>query len=398
MCRELTARAASKTRTDHMNCFSSIVRSLLCSRGLSPLPGHAVGLVILDNLETERTFTLPLLAHFWRGGGKSAAVVSALLVFFSWPSLSHALTVTENFSTNPTNRSWSVYGDTNLFRWNTTNQTLAATWDSSKTNTYFQHSLGTILTKSDNFSLSFDLRLDDLAIGVSAGKPYSFELCIGLQNSISATKSNFFRGNSALCPNLAEFSYFPDSGYGATVWPTFTSTNSAFNYSGASDYTLVDLPFGTWMHIAMNYTATNKTLTTAITTNGVSIGTLKSLKVSTNFTDFRVDTFAVKSYSDAGQNPNDSGSLLAHGAIDNLSITVPDSPVQNLRTIVTNAHWTAEFTSATNWSYALERTTNLSSWSETSVKTNGTGSTILLQDTNIFPGTAAFYRIKANRQ
>ena len=307
------------------------------------------------------------------------------------------MTISENFSTNPTNRNWSTFGDTNLFRWNSTNQNLAVTWDSSKTNSYFQHSLGTMLTKNDDFSFGFDVRIDDLEIGVDPNKPFSFELCIGLQNFGSATKTNFFRGNSALTPNLAEFAYFPDSGFGATVWPTFTATNSAFNYNGPSDYTLIDLPLGVWLHIAMNYTSSNKTMATTITTNGTSIGNIKSQKISSSFTDFRVDTFAVKSYSDAGQGPTDAGSVLAHGFVDNITITVPASPVQNLRTVFTNAHWNAEFTSTNNWTYVLERATNLFTWTEVSVRTNGTGATILLQDTNSVAPVTSFYRVKATR-
>jgi hypothetical protein len=314
------------------------------------------------------------------------------------PTIATATTLTETFSTDPTNRSWNVYGNTNLFRWNSTNQNLAVTWDSSKTNSYFQHSLGTVLTKNDDYSFAFDLRIDDIEIGVNPLKPYTFELCLGMQNFASAAKSNFFRGNQSLSPNLAEFAYFPDSGFGATVWPTFTSTNSSHNYNGASDYTLIDLPTGVWMRIAMNYFASNRTVVTSITTNNVSIGAINVCKLSANFTDFRVDTFAVKSYSDGGQNPSDSGSLLAHGVVDNITITVPPPPVQNLRTLFTNGQWNAEFTGTNNWTYTLERTTNLLSWSEASVKTNGTGgATLLLPDTNNVPTGKSFYRVKATR-
>ena len=50
----------------------------------------------------------------------------------------HAAVISENFSTNPRARGWKNFGDTNLFRWNATNQNLEVTWDSARTNSFFQ--------------------------------------------------------------------------------------------------------------------------------------------------------------------------------------------------------------------------------------------------------------------
>ena len=71
-----------------------------------------------------------------------------------------AATITENFSANPLQNGWQIFGDTNLFQWDSTNQNLAVTWDSSQTNSYFYHPLGTILTRNDDFSLAFDLAIE----------------------------------------------------------------------------------------------------------------------------------------------------------------------------------------------------------------------------------------------
>jgi len=46
-----------------------------------------------------------------------------------------------------------------------------------------------------------------------------------------------------------------------------------------------------------------------------------------SFTDFRVDAFAIASYSDAGA----QGSLVAHGIIDRLQIELPAPPVRGLQ-------------------------------------------------------------------
>src|SRR3569832_1091645 len=74
-----------------------------------------------------------------------------------------AATLTEDFSTNPLGHGWRIYGNTNLFHWNSTNHNLAVTWDPSQTNSYFYQPLGTILAKADAFSLSFDLQLSAIA-------------------------------------------------------------------------------------------------------------------------------------------------------------------------------------------------------------------------------------------
>jgi hypothetical protein len=317
-----------------------------------------------------------------------------LFLFLAAVSITEAAVISENFSSNPESQAWRKFGNTNLFHWNSTNQNLEVTWDSSQTNSYFYQPLGTILGKSDDFSLAFDLKLSDIVVGVNTNKPFTFPLCIGFQNSSNATSMNFFRGSGHV-PNLAEFAFYPDSGFGPTLWPSFYSTNSTLNFNGASDYTIIDLPIGVTMRIAMAYTASNKTCTTTITTNGISIGAINNTRLL-NFTDFRVDTFAIESYSDAGQNPDDGGSLLAHGTIDNLVITIPPPPIQDLRGAFTNNQWQVQFISRTNWNYVLERSQNFQAWTNSSLVTAGTGTNLFLQDTNILT-EKSFYRTRANR-
>src|SRR5215472_1451968 len=80
----------------------------------------------------------------------------------------------EDFSVPPAQKGWSVFGNAGLFNWNATNQNLEVTWDSSQPNSYFYHPLGTILTKEDDFSFSFDLRLRDATAGINPQKPSPF--------------------------------------------------------------------------------------------------------------------------------------------------------------------------------------------------------------------------------
>jgi hypothetical protein len=301
----------------------------------------------------------------------------------------------EDFSANPATHNWRIFGNTNFFIWDATNQNLQVTWDSSSSNSYFQLPTGTILTREDDFSFSLDFRIDDIAGGTNPGKPAPFELAFGFQNRVDAQKTNFFRGNGRNSPNLAEFDYFAGaSGIQPTVWPAMWSTNSSLSYNGPTDYTIMSLPLGILMHVTVAYTASDQTMVTTITTNGVAVGPVHSAKVSTNFTDFRVGTFSISSYTDAGQSGSGQGSILAHGAIDNIIFTVPLPPIQSLQAIFTNGVAQVQFVSRSNWVYTLERTTDLQSWSDASQPVPGNATNLVIQDTNSSAANAC-YRVRA---
>jgi hypothetical protein len=308
-------------------------------------------------------------------------------------SIGGAATIQENFSSDPQPNGWKMFGDTNLFHWDSTNQNLAVTWNSSQTNSYFYHSLGTIVAKSDDFSLSFDLQLSDIAIGTNASKPYTFELAVGFINLVSATSTNLERG-IGINPthgarNICEFDYFPDSGYGATISPTLISSNNQFATKFAYPLTLDP---GALFHVTMIYTASNQTLQTTVTRNGNPFGSIPNDMLGASFSDFRLDQVAVCSYSDAGAN----GSLLAHGIVDNFVVTVPPPPVQNLTGSFTNGAWQTQFLSQSNWLYTLQRSVDFQSWTNVSSTTPGNATNLFLPDANP-PGDRAFYRISAQR-
>ena len=303
-------------------------------------------------------------------------------------------TITENFTNNPLANGWQIYGDTNLFRWNSTNQNLAVTWDSSQTNSYFYQPLGTLLARDDNFHLSFDLTFSDYAIGTTPGKPYDFEAAIGFLNLSNVMQTNFSRGagvNSTYgARNLVQFNFFPAFDvYQPTIDQVIVATN--YNSWLYNDNNLLDMTSNQLFHVNMNYTGTNRTLTTIVTNNGAQYGVTQTIVVPTNF-DFRCDTIAICSYSDQ----HSTGSILAHGTVDNFSFTVPPPPVQNFRVGLVNKFWTAQFTSRTNWLYTLECTTNFVSWNSVSISTNGNGTNLFLPDTNA-PQSRAFYRVRADR-
>jgi hypothetical protein len=309
-------------------------------------------------------------------------------------SSGQASTLIESFSTNPLQDGWQVFGETNLFAWNSTNQNLDVTWDSSQPNSYFYHSLGTILATNDDFTLSFDLQ-----VNVAQASGYSFELAIGFFNLAEATNADFQR--SVNSPDLVEFDYFPDVGFGPTVWPIFVDTNSTFNWNGSSDYAIYAPITGDWYHIVMTYTAANLTMVTTMTnfeqTSGVTIVdplNFTNTEYSTGipFSDYRVDTFSISSYKDDGF----GDSIYAQGVVANIVATLPPPPVQNLTGAISNGIWQAQFSSQDYFLYTLQRTGNLQIWTNVSAATPGNGATLYLSDSNA-PPDKAFYRISATR-
>lgn len=297
-----------------------------------------------------------------------------------------AATFTENFSTDPLQNGWHVFGDTNLFQWDAANQNLAVTWNSTNRNSYFYHPLGTVLALDDNFSVSFDLQLSN-----ATATGYGFELAIGLLHWSDATNAAFSRsgGNS---PNLFEFDYFPPDGFGDlySIDATLKDTNSGY----AGFYFAYDnLPLnpGILYHVTLTHAANSPTVSGEVLANGQIYTSLTNI-YSSSPGDFRLDTLSISSYEDDGF----GDSIVAGGTLDNFVVTLPPPPVQHLTGVLTNGVWQAEFISRSNWLYTLQRTINFQTWADVSTAVAGSGTNLLLPDTNE-PAGDAFYRVKAER-
>ena len=246
--------------------------------------------------------------------------------------------------------------------------------------------------KNDDFAFSFDLRLDHIQPGVNPEKPSTFEIAVGLLNLRAATNATFRRGTGRHSPHLVEFDYFPGADFIApTVSPALVSSNGQF----ATSFTYpLEMTTGDDFHIALNYTASNRTLVTTMTRNGLAFGPIANVVVAASFTDFRVDTFALSSYNDDG---DEFGSLLARGVLDNIRLTLPPPPVSGMNIRLTNAQPQVEFLSRTNWNYFLERSVDLAGWSEVLPALPGAAGRLTLPDTNAPSGGPWFYRVRAER-
>lgn len=249
-----------------------------------------------------------------------------------------------------------------------------------------------MLSREDDFSLAFDLTLDRVQAGVNPEKPFTFELAVGFHRQADAVEPGFRRGTGAGSPNLVEFTWFPDSGYGPTLWPTIIASNGRFNYSGGTDFTLLDLPAGQRHAISMAFTAEDSTLRTSVRSNGAELGPVRSVKLAASFTDFRVDTFAIRSYSDEGA----GGSLLAEGWIDNIRVNVPPPPVGRIQGGMSDDSWVVHCEVRRGWTAQLERSEGLEEWIDVGSPAAGESSAVILVDPDP-PERLAFYRVRAEK-
>ena len=316
-----------------------------------------------------------------------------------------AVTFTGAFSTDPLQDGWQVSGDTNLFLWDSVNQNLAVTWDSSRPNSYFFHALGTTVTRNDDFSIAFDLQLNDIASGTEPDKISPMEIGFSLLNHAGATAPDFSRSAYGVVSNLVELDIFP-SGFWRddqgnlhsivpTVTPTVISTNAYDIAPTAYDPYKVSFPTGELVHVVLAFTASNQTLAVTFQTNGVDCLEIPPVVLTDSFApddDYAVDTFSITSYSSAGD-PYDS--VRAHGTVANIVVTLPP-PMQNVTGTFSNSVWRTQFTDHLNWLYSLERTTDFLSWTNASIATAGNGTNLFLLDTNP-PSGRAYYRVKAER-
>jgi hypothetical protein len=315
---------------------------------------------------------------------KKIRLLALAIASLSVCSVVSANNIAENFSTDPFQNGWKTFGDAALFEWNSTNQNLEVTWDSTKSNSYFYHPLGTILATNDDFTIAFDLQLND-AVASNYGAP----LAIGLFHWQDATNASFSRGGGN-APNLFEFNFFPDTGFGDSIDATLKDSQPGF---GGLSFIYDDLPLnsGITYQVTLHHAAGSTNITCQVLTNGVLYTALPNVYAG-SITDFRLDTMSVSSFQDDGA----GDSILAHGAVDNFVVTLPPPPIQNLVGILSNGDWQIQFTGRTNWIYTLERTTNFQSWTGASAPTPGVDGTMILSDTNA-PTEKAFYRVRASR-
>lgn len=291
------------------------------------------------------------------------------------------LTISEDFSSDPAQNGWALFGNTNLFQWDSVNHDLGATWDTAQANSYFFHSLGTVLAIDDEFSVEFDLSVSN-----ATAEGFGSQLAVGFLNLADATDPGFIRtlGDS---PNVAEFDYFPPSQIKPSIDATMIDANTNFYFA----FDNLTLDPGITYHVRITHVANDQTLFGEVFTNGV-LYTAMPMMFTNTLTDFRLDTISVSSYQEDGF----GDTIFAQGTVANIVATVPPLPLQNMAGTFSNSLWQVQFNDRTNWLFTLQRSQDLASWTEVSATTPGVDGTLTLSDTNA-PVDKAFYRVRATR-
>lgn len=306
----------------------------------------------------------------------------------AWPA-----TYFEEFASDPAVRGWTATGETSLFQWDSVARNLAVTWNSAQPNSYFLLPLRTFLTRDDDFTLEFDLRLQSIAVGTTPGKASTFEIALGFINRAQATGAGFWRGSGVDSPNLVEWDYFPDSGFGATVAAAMISGSHQWATSFNAP---VELILDQTYHFRLDYQARTRTLEFAQTVGGQSTR-LEPATIKSGFGDFAVDALAISSYSDVGQDPMYGGSVFARGTVDNVRLELPEPPIRRFTGGPDGATWQAGFTGWLGWRYTLEASSDLSEWNAVSATIDGDGHRQTLVDPHPSPDRS-FYRLQAMSQ
>ena len=309
----------------------------------------------------------------------------------------------ETFAKDPALRGWETTGESSLFQWDEAAERLAARWDSSQPNSYFHRPLGLTLDTQQNFSISFDLKLNSIEIGTTPGKLFTFPIAIGLLDLSQATRANFFRG-SGVHPvyghrGAVEWNYLPDSGFGATISTGLISQDNQWAFQNTFP---LALETQTLYQVRMEYAAANGKLETTMTADGEPFGTIEDALLSEisfnplekGFTCLNVNTISISSYSDV----KSSGSIKAAGYVDNFIVeataAVPAVPIRQIQQTENTIQIT--FNGSAGRDYWLERTADFLDWITINhQRTEETGESVF--SISIRKAPLGFFRIRASQ-
>lgn len=303
----------------------------------------------------------------------------------------------EDFSVNPLESGWAIAGDASLFQWDPASQSLAVTWDSSRTNSYFHRRLPTVLTMADDFAFGFDLELSKHEVGAAPDKPGTFQIALGLIRLDDATAPGFQRGVFLRSRNLVEWAWFgtqPDGAISASLSPAIVPADGRLPWGYSDTYRVPET--GVRYGFELSYAATNRTLRIQMTINGEAAVPPAPVVLPRNFTGFRVDALSINSYSDGGQDPRYAGSVLASGRIDNLHWTGPGPAVEQLRYEGNDLLRRVVVSTRRGWRYQLKASSSLNEWIDVSPSIDGTGGELTLEDLTKVLAPQRYYRVEAS--
>ncbi|MDP6893132.1 MAG: hypothetical protein QF731_08125, partial [Verrucomicrobiota bacterium] len=261
----------------------------------------------------------------------------------------------ETFDSDPMSRGWRIHGDKSLFVWDEDAKSLQVNWDSEKPNSFFYKPIGRVLTDADSFAFTFQITLDLVKAGYLEGKPYTFEIALGLLNLTSAKEKNFIRGTGSDSPNLVEWDYFPDTGFGATVSPALASGNSQFS----AGFTFpAELLIGKSYCVKLIFNAEERMLKAEMLENGKPWEKIADVKIGSDFSGFSVDVFSISSFSAK----DSESSLFAIGTIDEIALSASNSLPRLFGMKIKDSEWQAKSFLLEPDKWKVERSNDMIQW------------------------------------
>lgn len=366
-CGEFTVPAERLRRLPEHARGRCLCRGCLAALALGPDAPPAAGRDFYLDPEQRCVFTARYLLRRGRccESGcrhcpwKSLVVALLLLILIPAARAQTAVGWSESFDTDPPAAGWEATGDTSLFVWRPSVGELAVTWDSSRPNSYFRRALPVPVTSTNDFHLGFTLRLDAAAGGVHPGRPGPFQIALGLQRRAAADSPGFLRGTGNDSPDLVEWNWFPDTGFGATISPVIVSSAGRFHPA----FTFEELMLGTVHRVSMAWDAARRRLRAELDSGGDRVPVVTEVTFPAGAGDFVVDAFAVASYSDAGQTPPEyAGSILAEGAVDDVSVWIAQPRGPALSLARAGNGWRLTWPGWPGWRYRVEATEDFLLW------------------------------------
>jgi len=303
-----------------------------------------------------------------------------------------AVTLTEEFDSNPLERGWTVSGRADLFTWNPALQRLEVTWDSSAPHSLFALPLGETLTTNETFAFGLDLVLTEAVGGARPPRTGAMQVAFGLLD-LERARSEHYPRSAGRAFDLVEFNWFPEGeipGFGV-VDPTVSPVlfDSAGRIAAAFTFPL-DLPLEVLHRIRCEFHPKLRELRTTLISGGVEQA-VRTVKLPAAFADFSLNAFAVMNWSEA-DNPFDS--LLARGHVDRIVVELPAPPIGQIE-MPEPGH--VSFMNVEGWRYDVEASEDLVDWQIIgSISGSGVRSTV--PDNRAISSGVQFYRVRATRR
>ncbi len=192
---------------------------------------------------------------------------------------------------------WMLQGDADIFMESAGAGEARFFWNTELPNSSVYFPLGTTLDHRSNFEFSVTMELTSMDIDFIPESFYGFQISMGFHESASIQDSSFRRGTGTDSPNLVEWNFFPDTGFGATVSPVITDSQSAFF---ASFNFPVDIPLNEEVIITGSYDGQLMEFRSTLITSGSGPVEMDPVKLpeSDEFQGFAVDAFGLTSYAD----------------------------------------------------------------------------------------------------